>query len=634
MEFKVVDNNSILLNICSNIEECRDKEQVYLARGLLLEDNRTIELKEVQELDSFITYASEDRVQIDKKFLLASMKSFAKKNYVYVLLHTHPISKSGKNVKFSPIDEVFEESLVNLSKKVDYQLPIVFIVMDSDSYSIRIYDNDEKLENISIDFGYEHVSCDYSNLRIIFDDEIGVLYYVPTNSLAKVSSNVAEKLAEIQKKYENNSLSIMDKIAFKSLISRYFGNEQLIRMETNERFDMLKRIEKLEIMIQTGCNLNCKYCYADGGTYGYNHMFITPQKGKEYIESLVIGKIEHIEEITFFGGEPTLYPNTIKAICDTCRDLRNKGYLDIIPFFTMVTNGTLYSDLLAQTILEYDIKLTISIDGPKIINDGLRIYKDGSGSFDTIKDNLKRFRQYGIEPILVEATYTNIHEDMKYTREDIEKYIYDEFGIKNVFISDCTGIEYEPKKNNFTQKYKKGIINFFANHCDEDNISVYSYCLRCINILRNNKKTYSFHCSVGANNITLMCDGRLFPCHRFVSENTYCLGNIIEGILDLSKYQEVYDRLYSYDKNNLDCCKKCWARLLCNTCTWDIISQQKRIKNNFEFNEGCSARKELLTTFMLSFIKTKTNKYLLSDFKDRYKNVENYKSCNVERKIQ
>ena len=351
-------------------------------------------------------------------------------------------------------------------------------------------------------------------------------------------------------------------------------------------------ISKLEIMIQTGCNLRCKYCYANGGQYNYGKHHLSPEKAIEYIRSLIKDYyIKHVGTVFFFGGEPTAYPETIRAVCDLFNEFAKSGLIDAIPKFTMVSNGTYYSSLLAETIKKYKIELTISIDGPKKIHDQLRITSDGKGTFDTICENLKKIRNDNIHLNLVEVTYTTLHKKAGITPVQLRNYIRSIAGDVKVIVEPCEG-----KSKYAISNIQEGTFEFDIEDCLLGNN------LSLIQTLLSVGAVSSFRCASGASAISLLCDGRLYPCHRFLPDHEYCLGSYNDGKWDLSTYSEVYEKICKLNKSNMKKCKKCWAKFYCTGCP--AISKDQTVE---EFDENCFKIKRSIERFILFWIKTSEN---------------------------
>ena len=121
---------------------------------------------------------------------------------------------------------------------------------------------------------------------------------------------------------------------------------------SRENYLQTREIDNLEFMIQLGCNLKCKYCYADSGTYCHEkNIIMTESVACKLIDKLLNSGIRTIKNIFFFGGEPALFPKVIKGICHYCEELNDKNMLTVMPSFTMITNATYMDEELLDTII-------------------------------------------------------------------------------------------------------------------------------------------------------------------------------------------------------------------------------------------------------------------------------------------
>lgn len=99
-------------------------------------------------------------------------------------------------------------------------------------------------------------------------------------------------------------------------LCKIINQEPKLNFLSAKDFIFKNKIDVLEIIIQTDCNLNCKYCYAHGGHYGYGRKHLTPKSAKYYLNKLFEYPIREVEKVRFFGGEPSAFPETILTICN------------------------------------------------------------------------------------------------------------------------------------------------------------------------------------------------------------------------------------------------------------------------------------------------------------------------------
>ena len=203
-----------------------------------------------------------------------------------------------------------------------------------------------------------------------------------------------------------------------------------------------------------------------------------------------------------------------------------------MPEFFIVTNGTILTDGLLETIKEFNIKMTISLDGPKEINDKLRVDKNGKGTYDTILSNLNKMKAYGVLPQMIETTYTCVHEEMGLERFEIVNTIKEITGVSMVMIADCIDSYLSPinkeSLNANTNMIRQAISNVFAGDIKTP-LEFNALCLTAsvVRQLFNKKIRNDVHCSSGYRSLCVDGNGDYYPCHRYVETPEYKLGNLI-----------------------------------------------------------------------------------------------------------
>lgn len=144
-----------------------------------------------------------------------------------------------------------------------------------------------------------------------------------------------------------------------------------------------KVIKRITLHISNDCNLRCKYCFGGGGSYNQERNLMTEQTAIEFVD-FCVEQFERVEKIVFFGGEPMLNLKGMEIVCNRFKYYKEEGKIDILPNFVIITNGTILTDRMLAFIKRNISAMTISIDGPKEINDIQRIYKNGKGSYERI----------------------------------------------------------------------------------------------------------------------------------------------------------------------------------------------------------------------------------------------------------
>lgn len=194
--------------------------------------------------------------------------------------------------------------------------------------------------------------------------------------------NIADKKVWFNNNTGIISLSNNEQSKQEALDTQALGNKTLNKTR-------LTKINGLTINVAEICNMKCTYCFANEGTYdnacggimSYENLCMLIQKVFSIYPEGTSG-------ICFFGGEPLLAFSEIKKFIPYVVELYKEKGLPL-PVFSINTNGTLLSKEVVEFINQYHIFVTISIDGDKENHDRMRIFKDGTGTYDTIKQNLE-----------------------------------------------------------------------------------------------------------------------------------------------------------------------------------------------------------------------------------------------------
>ena len=409
---------------------------------------------------------------------------------------------------------------------------------------------------------------------IATNNVMGVIYDSITGGMRKTSKEHAEKIEKYLDLCYADGVDTNSLLIFKEYMDKQFGNSSL-SVDPIVDLRETKVINKIELIVANSCNLRCKYCYAEHGSYGMHESIMTPERAVEYLSSLLIGKYEYIGNVMFFGGEPTLCIRTVQAVCDFFNDAYREHLLFNVPVFTMVSNGTLINEEIAEIIYKYGIHLTISLDGPRFINDKLRVDTAGKGTYDRIVRGIGLLRKKGSQPDMIEATYTNVHDLSGYSRKEIQDYLKKEFDCV-VTVADCcenvsNDMSYVPEHNE--QECDAVSVNGIADYIRKSLL----------------KKNYSpLGCDVAYSSFLLDTNGCLYPCHFFENKKEYMIGYYDGKAFNFDNYDKVLEKFGKINKINDPKCKKCWAKAACRYCP-----AQKLLENDEKRMEhDCNSTRE------------------------------------------
>jgi len=325
-----------------------------------------------------------------------------------------------------------------------------------------------------------------------------------------------------------------------------------------------EQCNRLILNLSEMCNLACRYCYAEEGSYGQesckeNMSFDTLKKVVIRACALYPGGIGQIQ---FFGGEPLLNKPVLYLAVKWIKDY-TEGLGLKCPLFTMVTNGTLIDDECITLFNEYFSSVTISLDGSKAVNDGKRIFKGKFSSvYDKVADTIRRMnereRKYYI---CIEGT---IHEG--HIREYEDKNSMESY--KALYDLDVDIIHVSPLISNSSadEKSKVNYNKFFEEWVKEEfKNGVGGIKTRTVaNLLYAAKQHKTFGNGCGATNTDLASDvnGKLYPCFMFIGEKEYFLGDV-EDSVEVQRPRIFEVRQLLKEANDNTECNNCWVKPIC-----------------------------------------------------------------------
>lgn len=380
-----------------------------------------------------------------------------------------------------------------------------------------------------------------------------------------VINNLKDKWSkeEIEEAYEE----LIDLVKEEVLYSKDLYEEIAMAGDESESY-----IKALCLNVIHDCNLRCKYCFADEGEYKGCRKPMSAEVGKRAIDYVLenSGNIKNIE-VDLFGGEPLMVFDTIKEIVDYAKE-KDKLYNKNIRF-TMTTNATLLNDEIIDYIDKNMGNIILSIDGRKEVNDNVRIRVDGSGCYDRILPNIKKMvdRRDPSKQYYARGTFTRENTDFFEDVMALANEGFSEISIEPVVLPDSHNLSI--RSEDLPKIYEQYDM-------------LYKEMLRRAENNDNPFKFYHFNidlnggpcvykriagCGAGHEYVAITPDGDIYPCHQFVGNEEFLLGNINSGIKNKNLSKE-FKNAHIYNKPK---CKECWARFYCSGgCQ----------ANNFNFN--------------------------------------------------
>jgi uncharacterized protein len=315
-------------------------------------------------------------------------------------------------------------------------------------------------------------------------------------------------------------------------------------------------VKALCLHVSHDCNLRCKYCFASTGDFGTGRKIMPPETAKKAVDFVVekSGARRNIE-IDFFGGEPLMAMDTVKQTVDYARSIEEANHKNFR--FTITTNGMLLNDENIEYINREMSNCVLSLDGRPEVNDRNRVTATGKGSYDLIVPKFKKLlaSRDPQKDYYVRGTFTADNLDFSEDVLHIADLGIDRISVEPVIATDDSSyaIRREDLPTVFAEyeKLAKTILerddfNFFHFNVD----LAQGPCV--IKRMRG--------CGAGSEYVAVTPEGDIYPCHQFVGNPDYLMGNVHEGTfrMDISDHfsaQNIYTR---------EDCQDCWARFYCS----------------------------------------------------------------------
>ena len=318
-------------------------------------------------------------------------------------------------------------------------------------------------------------------------------------------------------------------------------------------------VKALCLHIAHDCNLACKYCFAEEGEYHGRRALMSFEVGRKALDFLVANSGNRVNlEVDFFGGEPTLNFDVVKQLVEYGRSLEkehNKKFR-----FTLTTNGVLLNDEILEFANKEMANVVLSIDGRKEVNDRMRPFRGGQGSYDTIVPKFKKVAESrNQENYYVRGTFTHNNldfsndvkhlADLGFKQISVEPVVAkptDDYALREEDIPKILE-EYDELARDIIRRAKAGEpINFFHFMIDLTG----GPCVA---------KRLS-GCGSGTEYLAVTPWGDLYPCHQFVGNEDFLMGNVDEGIVRTDIRDEFKcTNVYAKEK-----CRKCFAKFYCS----------------------------------------------------------------------
>ena len=400
-------------------------------------------------------------------------------------------------------------------------------------------------------------------------------------------ADVKEKLLQtLGNKYETSDIED----ALSDVIELTEGGQLFVKDTYECMIEEVKKrktvVKALCLHIAHDCNLACKYCFAEEGEYHGRRALMSYEVGKKALDFLIknSGNRRNLE-VDFFGGEPLMNWQVVKDLVAYGREqekIHNKHFR-----FTITTNGVLLNDEIQEFVNKEMDNVVLSLDGRKEINDQMRPFRNGKGSYDLIVPKFQKLAESrNQEKYYIRGTFTRnnldfsndiMHfADLGFKQMSIEPVVGDESDPYAIREEDLPKIreEYDKLAKMMIEREKEGKgFNFFHFMIDLNG----GPCVA---------KRLS-GCGSGTEYLAVTPWGDLYPCHQFVGQDDFLMGNVDDGIVK----PEIADDFRSCNVYSKDKCRNCFAKFYCSGgCMANSYNFHGTIHDTYEI--GCEMQRK------------------------------------------
>lgn len=353
-------------------------------------------------------------------------------------------------------------------------------------------------------------------------------------------------------------------------------------------FEQPAYVKSLCLHVSHDCNLRCRYCFAGTGRFGGQRQLMTAATARAAVDLILDASGPRQScEIDFFGGEPLMNMPVVKETVQYARQAAEAKGKQVN--LTLTTNGVLLDQDVRDYLAEQQIKLVLSLDGRKQVNDYMRPGARGGGSYADIMPNLRAMvDQLDGQGYYLRGTYTRHNLDFASDVAHMLECGFRELSVEPVVAPPqadyalteddypCLAEEYDRLVDLYLEYQRRGEpFNFFHFNVNLEQGPCLPKRLR--------------GCGAGFEYLAVTPDGELYPCHQFVGEENFLLGDVHQGIVN-NQVSERFRHAHIYNKQE---CSGCWARHFCSGgCNANAYHQNNDLLK--PYHVGCLVQKKRL----------------------------------------
>jgi len=402
-----------------------------------------------------------------------------------------------------------------------------------------------------------------NDLNIVVDVNGGAVHVVDEitfDVLDYYELNDAEKIAKKLPKYTLDEIKeTFDEI--KSLVEEglLYSPDNYLDIDAFKNREPV--VKAMCLHIAHDCNLKCKYCFASQGDFGGAKSIMSFEVGKKALEYLVdnSGSRKNLE-VDFFGGEPLMNFEVVKQLVEYGNELAKEKGKNFR--FTITTNGVLLDDEIIDYVNEHMHNVVLSLDGRKSINDDMRPTLNDKGSYDIIVPKFQKLIEKRKDKYYyVRGTFTR--DNMDFSKDVLH---FKDLGFDLTSVEPVVGDESNPYAlreedlPKILDEYEKLAVEYSKMRVNNEPFRFFHFMVDLSQGPCVIKRMTG--CGAGNEYLAITPEGDIYPCHQFVGQEEFKMGNVMADKVELPKeMQETFKEAHIYAKDE---CSKCWAKFYCS----------------------------------------------------------------------
>ncbi len=390
----------------------------------------------------------------------------------------------------------------------------------------------------------------------------------------------------LQNSYEGESLTeedvrdVFEDIDALEAEGRLFSQD-LFEGHTDLLQERNTHVKALCLHVAHTCNLNCSYCFASQGKFHGERALMSAETARAALDFLVRESGDHHNlDVDFFGGEPLMNWSVVKETVRYGRELEKKYHKNIR--FTLTTNGVGIDDEVIEFSNREMHNVVLSLDGRKEVHDRFRRTVAGEGSYDTIVPKFRRLVEArGGRGYYMRGTFTHLNTDFTEDILHMADLGFDQLSMEPVVTDPADPLALtEEDMPKLCEQYERLAEEMLRRQKEGHPITFYHYMID----LEHGPCIYKriAGCGAGTEYYAVTPWGDLYPCHQFVGEDAFRMGDVWKGIerTDL-RAQFARNNVYTHEE-----CADCWAKLYCSGgCAANAYHGTGSISGVYEY--GC-----------------------------------------------